>query len=65
MVLEGRLRVINSRWLSRSELIFASAQQHHEFFNDSQQKKNYFDSNMIRKGKLTSLQLFCSGHQQK
>ena len=57
MMLEGRLRCFNSRRRSRSELIVASARQQHALIKDnSTVKQNYFDSNMIKKIKLTLMQ---------
>ena len=54
MVLEGRLWNINSWRQNRSELIFASALQHHALISDKTQvRKKYFDSNMIQKGNAT------------
>ena len=37
MVLEGRLRNINSQRRSRDELIFTSARQHHVLIKDNKQ----------------------------
>ena len=56
MVLEGRLRNINSRRRSRSSLIFASARQHHALISDKE--KNYFGSYVIQSGNATLLQRF-------
>ena len=60
MMLDGRLRCINSRRRSRSELIIASARQHHALIKDNSIKQNYFDSNMIKKGKITVMQRFAT-----
>ena len=53
MVLEGRLRSINSQRQRRGELIFASTQQDHALVTIIHSREK-----LIQKGKLTLLQFF-------
>ena len=55
MVLEGRLRNINSR----RGLIYASAQHHHALVsNNTLVRKHNLDSNMMQKENATQLRRF-------